>query len=934
MKHLVSLSLKYLSRQKLRSLLTFLCITLSVFLVGTCAAYYGSTLRTLRNQVISEDGSWEVDISSLLRELEKDETTEQINEKVDIISNHINTEESFFTRSNSISGSNSDTELGTFIRFDIDLDGKKTSVSDLDVFESTGDPDITKTVYSSNDTLTYFSKDLKDVAILPQWVHSEFGYNVGDTITLTITPNLDIYYRESKLFSDAIAEAEKLTTDRVYHQIYGVNSGQEVEGYHKYNCHTLESLVDISKYEPDERISGEPIAVSLKISGFRNIDRVDINNPLYRSLDIYTSFGCPIDLDVLIERNPDIPLRSYNSIGGTLIVNRNMDFDDGLIGILEAVGLSEDDFYSLLADEHTMNSTLLTLEFRSAMGIASLIPFMVIGFVIALIVWAIARFVIDNAFEMSVQERSVQFATLRVMGASKAQIITLIFTEAFFYIITSVPIGIAASFLLCKKVMGMLHNSGLKTFEFHANIAIAFIGTLLCIIGILISAYTSAIWAARKLSPTEAMNFGKPRKKERRFRKSEKKPYMSSKKFMTKYTMRNITSKKSRFIISSIALGMGVLLFNIFIMLSLCAKPILGELDKVESYDFRAYLSSTEHVENAEKAFSDKDLFSRCEFEYSIINMDHQEETKELLEKLDIKSVEPDYPSSLVSINRRLYDKYYLSITNIPYDDFVASGKCIVLDSAQLNSKGELIEDEALFREEKYVPLEGQYIYQANDETGFEVMGVLTTLKAGYNKFIIPEEIIRENPDLIDYYSWGSCILKLTLNDANSYDKCREIFNKFIKDNMLNDDELINDNFIENTGRKSFINAVKIIALAVILTIWLIGIFSMTNTVNTSVLNRQRELSMMRAVGMTKKQLYGTVILESILFSASACIIGTVLGTGVMAVFLKSVFASLPIEVSFITDAVFTITISIVINLAIAVLASLPGISSLSKKFK
>lgn len=428
------------------------------------------------------------------------------------------------------------------------------------------------------------------------------------------------------------------------------------------------------------------------------------------------------------------------------------------------------------------------------------------------------------------------------------------------------------------------------------------------------------------------MNFGKPRKKERRFRKSEKKPYMSSKKFMTKYTMRNITSKKSRFIISSIALGMGVLLFNIFIMLSLCAKPLLSELDKVESYDFRIDLYSMEHVENAEKAFSDNELFSRCEFEFTIANMD-KEETDKLRESLNVFSY-PDFYTSLVSINRRLYDKYYLSVSNIPYDDFVASGKCMILDPAQLNSKGEVAEDEASFREEKYVPLKESYTYQASDEYGFEIMGVLTTQYAHYNTFIIPEEIIMDNPDLVDLYSWSWCTLKLTINDANSYDKCREIFNKFIKDNMLNTDELINDNFIENTGRKSFINAVKIIALAVILTIWLIGIFSMTNTVNTSVLNRQRELSMMRAVGMTKKQLYGTVILESILFSASACIIGTVLGTGVMVVFLKSLLAALPIEVSFITDAALTIMISVVINLAIAVLASLPGISSLSKKFK
>lgn len=72
MKHLISLSLKYVKRQKLRSFLTFCCIAISVFILSSVCAYSSSLFTTMKNQEIEEGGAWEADLSFALKRAKDD----------------------------------------------------------------------------------------------------------------------------------------------------------------------------------------------------------------------------------------------------------------------------------------------------------------------------------------------------------------------------------------------------------------------------------------------------------------------------------------------------------------------------------------------------------------------------------------------------------------------------------------------------------------------------------------------------------------------------------------------------------------------------------------------------------------------------------------------------------------------------------------------
>jgi len=82
MKQLIALSMKYIRRQKLRTFLTFMCITLSAFILTTICTYGSSSYTTLYNETLYSNGSWEVDISSWIHRAKDREKAE------DIIANH------------------------------------------------------------------------------------------------------------------------------------------------------------------------------------------------------------------------------------------------------------------------------------------------------------------------------------------------------------------------------------------------------------------------------------------------------------------------------------------------------------------------------------------------------------------------------------------------------------------------------------------------------------------------------------------------------------------------------------------------------------------------------------------------------------------------------------------------------------------------------
>ena len=141
----------------------------------------------------------------------------------------------------------------------------------------------------------------------------------------------------------------------------------------------------------------------------------------------------------------------------------------------------------------------------------------------------------------------------------------------------------------------------------------------------------------------------------------------------------------------------------------------------------------------------------------------------------------------------------------------------------------------------------------------------------------------------------------------------------------------IEDLYIGNTGLFSLISAIVKIVASFLISIWLVGVLSMINSVNTSVLNRSRELMMLRSVGMTKKQLRKSVMLETIMFSTTAAITGAILGTGLYMLTLIEQLIAKQLRLQDIAAIPAVVALALGINVLISIIAAIPAIKNLNK---
>jgi putative ABC transport system permease protein len=75
---------------------------------------------------------------------------------------------------------------------------------------------------------------------------------------------------------------------------------------------------------------------------------------------------------------------------------------------------------------------------------------------------------------------------------------------------------------------------------------------------------------------------------------------------------------------------------------------------------------------------------------------------------------------------------------------------------------------------------------------------------------------------------------------------------------------------------------------AVLLLTVLIAMLGITNTLALSIVERTREIGLLRAVGMTRRQLRAMIRAEAMLIALAGLLLGTALGVGAGAAFVRA----------------------------------------------
>jgi len=903
MKHLISLSIKYIRRQKVRTFLTFMCIMLSAFILATVCSFGSSLYTTLYNYTEHDDGLWEVDVTNWVRQ------AEDYSKALDIVKNHAVVDDYLQSHSEWLS-------YKEHIGFFEISDGKSSSRAQMIISDSYyGNKKLSAA--NSPDSNFNLDTDNTEGVFLPS-CFKKMGYSEGDTVTFTITPFSARLDEDSDIIKQLRAELKEkngtsLTPMDIGFEHLSEELQQKASGANLFMSLQLRDI-DIDDYPLTDLGYGEPAEYTVKIAGFTN--GMKGFGTSYSSFVNTKSEG--VDLEKVYEKNHFLEKSLSDEM--FIRVKDDCDYEKALETLFTDLGHDYNTEFYRDTFQHHENSTLLGLEWKSADAIYSILPLFVLPLLaVLLIAWFIARFIIDNAFEMAVQERSTHFAALRIMGASKGQVAAIVLIEAVFYCLTAVPLGILTAIFICRSAFNSFHRIGFPLFEFSVKGVFLAIAAGLCILAILVSAFTSAMWASRKLSPAEALNFGKPKSKKRRLRRYKSKLNLSSKRFLRRYTRKNIGASKSRFVISTITMGLGVLMFTFTALIGTFVKDVSGILNREIDCDYyvQTLYADSGFTENADKYFAGNDAFSEFRINsYFTTGITSVSDTSEVSDKR-LSNILEKGMSMVFAVDEGEYNRdYFDEITGMSYEEFRDSGTAFFNISNTIHDpdtyKTTEVSERRYEKFSKPISVEGSQGFKT------DVTGVVYSPKAIGYALIVPIEMADGYTTEYDMY--------LTVNGMKNYEKANSTMEKYIDSTTLIQFE---DFFMAKTGLKEFVKAIVKIVLIFLISIWLVGILSMINCVNTSVLNRSRELMMLRSVGMTRKQLRKSVILETIMFSATAAVIGTLLGLGLFLIFVYLLIRE-P-GMLHIGKVATVLIASLTLNIIISLLSAIPAIRNLGK---
>ena len=507
-----------------------------------------------------------------------------------------------------------------------------------------------------------------------------------------------------------------------------------------------------------------------------------------------------------------------------------------------------------------------------------------ISAVIIIIIMVTSIYCIKNSFDISITEKTKQYAMFRSIGATKKQIKKNVLYEAFILGCIGVPLGIIsgifASYILIK-ICNYFVSDMLLGHGFVYNIS--FLAIVLSVILSVITIYLSALRSARrasKLSPISAI-----RRSEDIKIKSKK--IKSPKLINTLFgiggviSYKNIKRNRKKYRTTVISI---IVCTSVFIALTYFMNLGFREIDKemgTQNYNISINIIKPEKVEKEYKEFLNLDYMERISIErltHLVISSDYYDPKLKALLKENFIDPGSDIQVSVMAIGEDEYDRYLKSL-NLNKEDVKDKG--ILINNSfydvDVDGTSKQVEYDVL-KSRKGDSISGKAFNFVNG--GYDEK----TIEVGY--------VTYERPLGLENQFTGSFLI---VSD--------EYFDKYLKDNMYlsytiyihssNPDKLqenvenifsnYDDYGISNLDKqmrsvKGLYTLVAIFLYGFITVIALIGVTNIFNTINTNISLRTGEFAILKSIGMTRKEFNRLVNLESVFYSIKSLLIGIPLG--------------------------------------------------------
>lgn len=675
-------------------------------------------------------------------------------------------------------------------------------------------------------------------------------------------------------------------------------------------------------------------------------DEIVLEKWILKYFDAKPTIGSKIDLTIggenktftLVGIAKDNRISQYSSNARAYIVDDSVKND--LKDSMTLVKLSDDANKRSVIDEIKAsvgkdkvreNSELLKWSGESNDKENNKALFMVGALVIGIVVLATVM-VIYNAFHISIADRTRQFGQLRAMGTTRKQVISLVIREASIMTIIAVPIGLATG-VLAVYILTFVFNKLTPYLELTTTVKpLVIIGS--GIIGT-ISVYLSAILPARgagKISPLVAISSANMISKEK-IKKSKNNRISKYLKIDKVMAIKNVKRNKKRFYVTAISMAISVTIFIGFMSFYKYAMDIQGEMGENVKYSFaikqndiRAeigvpndLIKSITNINGVSEVYkqykpiefkvvTDENVIPQIvrESTTSYVNDTTLDGEKKKIVSADmngfdenkIKELKPYLISGSLD-NLKDNEIIVVKDEQIPGETPIISplldlkpGDEVKVDLSYYYKQENLSFDEIEAGKKPKIEENSKSSYKAADLTAFKVAAVIEKPKfylgyAGDQKIILPtsnmEKAIANNK--IAKEQMVVKALDIKVDDSTKIDAIDAELTKL----MDNYPQYKVDNTQKLAEEAEKANMQIVILLSGFIgVITLISSINIVNTVSTNIIIRKRELSSLKAIGMTSKELRRMICLEGAMFGIYGGVIGCVLGSIISYSFAKA----------------------------------------------
>ncbi|MCM1578523.1 MAG: FtsX-like permease family protein, partial [Ruminococcus sp.] len=509
------------------------------------------------------------------------------------------------------------------------------------------------------------------------------------------------------------------------------------------------------------------------------------------------------------------------------------------------------------------------------------------------------RLVIDNSFEISSKERIKQFGLLKAAGASKKQVAALVLWEAVYLAVPGVIMGLllgaACAYGVFVAVSGMSAGSGFTMSEILVYEVRPYVYVTSAVIGIVWVCVSAVATGLRSINatPVEAIRMTGKKEKITVPRRPSKIGRGGS--FIGAYSSLSVKRNKKRYIITMISMVLSIVLFTSFSYgLELAKESVENDFEVIRApadYTVDHYsLSPTEAVYRAQE-MTDSGLFDWAQAD-SYISLYASVDDFGIGEDSRLYD-EGSLVMNLHPVNKDTFEKFIE--TDVTYEDIDEGGAVIICsDMYSGGSKFEFtvydtppapitaqpfIADTLDFLDPVTATPIG--LYTTENRTYRSNNNVLTAVIGEENYLALLEVCGRDNrtytieTDSGSYYAFNRDILA---NAASGREEeallwlDRHFYGSYA------------DNRSEKADALAVLSAVSALGYFVIGIIALIAAVNIVNIISANVLGRTTELAMLRACGMSDRQLKGLIMRESALYAAAAAVVSLILVEGAIGI--------------------------------------------------